>query len=373
MGNILFRKYFHFIMSKKMLISINFIVISLIAFFYAVFLAQKMYLSEVTFIPSMKYSSTPASIESIGLNLSSGTSGIDPYQIMEVFNTRLIKRKIIDEFGLIEKYGLEESDNKYVLAENQLADELNLSANEMGTFTVNKILSYDLRALSTTPDSAYEIVSRAYSLLDSVVYDFEKKPLIDELSFLEDVINKNRSKYDSTVREFNSFIRKNNMYQPQQISETRIEEIASLESRMTVNRIEINRMRQYKSRFSSDIQSLKEKNRLLKNELNSLRTNAVNSVFPPLDTMPDLTSKYMRLKTDVTVVENILKYLTSQYEDVSVKLNKNNSGLYVLDPAVVPLYKHKPKRSLLIIAIVGVYMMILLLLLSILFLFKKNE
>ncbi len=57
----------------------------------------------------------------------------------------------------------------------------------------------------------------------------------------------------------------------------------------------------------------------------------------------------MRKLRELKIQETIFEQLSRQYEIAKLNEAKDSSSLQILDEAVVPLYKSKPKRSLIVI------------------------
>jgi hypothetical protein len=84
--------------------------------------------------------------------------------------------------------------------------------------------------------------------------------------------------------------------------------------------------------------------------------NGNSSLDDPYDSflsvkeLPELFIEYLRRYREVVVQEEIYKVLYPQYEQQKLNYEEVNSGLRVIDPALVPTYKVSPKRAYIIIA-----------------------
>ena len=84
-----------------------------------------------------------------------------------------------------------------------------------------------------------------------------------------------------------------------------------------------------------------------RNRLNQLRTNndSANNLFFTLNDVPDLGLKYARLYREVMLQEKILEFLLPQYEQAKIQEAKDTPTVQVLDEAVIPVKRVKPKRA----------------------------
>jgi tyrosine-protein kinase Etk/Wzc len=95
----------------------------------------------------------------------------------------------------------------------------------------------------------------------------------------------------------------------------------------------------------------KKYNELLTGEkLNSANQVGSFDVFKPAKEMPDLFLEYLRRYREVVVQEEIYKVLYPQYEQQKLNFEEVNSGLRIIDPAIIPTYKSGPKRAYIMIA-----------------------
>ena len=83
-----------------------------------------------------------------------------------------------------------------------------------------------------------------------------------------------------------------------------------------------------------------------------------NDLFLPLDEIPGLALDYVRLYREVTIQEKILEFLLPQYEQAKIQEAKNTPTVQVIDPAVLPEEKAKPKRALIVI-LAGLFSLVL--------------
>ncbi len=72
-------------------------------------------------------------------------------------------------------------------------------------------------------------------------------------------------------------------------------------------------------------------------------------LFFPLDDLPDLGLQYIRLYREVVLQETIMEFLIPQYEQAKIQEVKDTPSLQVLDKAVTPIRKHRPKRAMIVV------------------------
>ena len=70
-------------------------------------------------------------------------------------------------------------------------------------------------------------------------------------------------------------------------------------------------------------------------------------LFIPLNEAPDLGLNYIRHYREVSLQQKILEFLLPQYEQAKIQEAKDTPTVQVLDKAVTPVKRKKPKRRLL--------------------------
>src|SRR5262249_23731651 len=76
----------------------------------------------------------------------------------------------------------------------------------------------------------------------------------------------------------------------------------------------------------------------------------LSAVERQLGTLPQAGVATMRLWRDLKVREQLFEPLTGQREEARIRETRDTPTVQVLDPAVPPLHKSRPKRSLVVLA-----------------------
>jgi len=76
----------------------------------------------------------------------------------------------------------------------------------------------------------------------------------------------------------------------------------------------------------------------------------LSAVEAQLGTLPQAGVATMRLWRDLKTQEQLYELLTAQLEEARIRETRDTPTVQVLDPAVAPLHKSRPKRSLVVLA-----------------------
>jgi uncharacterized protein involved in exopolysaccharide biosynthesis len=74
-----------------------------------------------------------------------------------------------------------------------------------------------------------------------------------------------------------------------------------------------------------------------------------DNVIPTAGNVPSLSVEYFRKLRELKIQEAVFEQLSKQYEVAKINESKDSTTLQVLDEAVAPIKKSKPKRSLIVL------------------------
>ena len=128
-----------------------------------------------------------------------------------------------------------------------------------------------------------------------------------------------------------------------------IEGIARLKAEIITKEAQLASLRNTMTDENSDVMTLKAGIARLKSQLGSMTGSGGSDVIPAVGNIPALGVEYYRKMRELKTQEAIFEQLTKQYEVAKINEAKDTSSVQVLDDAVVPLKKSKPRRSLIVI------------------------
>jgi len=128
-----------------------------------------------------------------------------------------------------------------------------------------------------------------------------------------------------------------------------IEGIAHLKAEILTKEALLASFRNTMTDENSDVKTLQAGIARLKSQLGSMTGSGGSDVIPAVGNIPALGVEYVRKMRELKTQEAIFEQLTKQYEVAKINEAKDTSSLQVLDEAVVPLRKSKPRRSLIVI------------------------
>lgn len=129
-----------------------------------------------------------------------------------------------------------------------------------------------------------------------------------------------------------------------------IEGIARLKGELASKEVQLAGLRNSMTDENSAVKALLAAIANIKGQLAAMSgSGGGNDVIPTVGNMPGLGLEYVRKLRELKIQEAIFEQLSKQYEVAKLNEAKDSSSLQVLDEAVVPLRKSKPKRSTIVI------------------------
>jgi len=336
---------------KKTILSI--VLIFTIFGFIMAFIWPKAYKSEVSFIVTdgnaVNFSS--GGILSGLANLSVNGANITADQALVLIRNKEIQDNVIEEFDLKKVFGTEVPEG----VRKKLDDRITVSEKREGGLGFNQIISISISYTDEEPQRAYDILQFYYGLVDEKIEDLNRKNVEDGYLLLQNRLIQNEKELLIAEDSLVSFQTKYGILEVEEQAKAQVQAIADLRARIVKLEVEIGYAEEILGENSSKISDLKFQKAEVEKKYNQL-INGNSSLDDPYDSflsvkeLPELFIEYLRRYREVVVQEEIYKVLYPQYEQQKLNYEEVNSGLRVIDPALVPTYKDSPKRAYIIIA-----------------------
>lgn len=335
------------------------------------------------FIPN-KYTSTanllPSQRPSVGFslfteggslsNIASSVLGTgeseEANRYLVLLNSITTKKRIIQEFDLINIYELSDSEYPMIFAMDILDEHTTFESKEEGNF----IISVE----NENPILAKEMASFYVELLNQFNTGIVTKDARLYREFIENRYKKALSDADSLKSEVINFQTKYGVIElPEQV-----QAYFSLISALTAKQIES----EFKVRLLSESvneQSDSYKNAIL--ELESI-TYSLNEVYSDTNSqnlllnfkeLPVLAAEYFELNLEAEIQAEIQKFLIPLYEQAKMEEAKSLPIVSIVDEPQVALKKSSPRRSFIVISTAGSTFLLTLLFFILKFSFLSNK
>lgn len=275
-----------------------------------------------------------------GIPLEGGNSA-DLY--VGMLASRTLADGIIDKFELQKVYGL----NSRTLVRERLAEQVDISAGRDDHIIAIRVEDRD-------PRRAADMANAFVAELKDLNVKINLSRAGRERQFLEERLQTVKADLQKAEDALGRFQEQNKTIQLDDQARSIIEAIARLKGELASKEVELGMLRSYQTEQNPQVQLLRENIAKLKEQVSKLeQTPAGQSsdgdIFIPTSKVPDLSIRYARLMRNFKVQETLYEVLTKQYEVARVSEARNSSPIQVLDHAVPPDRKSKPRRVLIVL------------------------
>lgn len=281
--------------------------------------------------------SISSTLKDFGLTKLAGGK-VEGYTPLVIFQSRRMQDTLIQLFQLAELYDI--APHKMTDIRKELAENLVIAVENEGNYTVT--------AWHTDPQKAAQMANAVVELgnkFSTEIYQAESRVsrILLERRFKQDDINLTKAR-DTLL----NYSRRYKLYSPLDQAKAAASALAEL------------RVQQYKQELTTEMMSTiygtndpaTQAQRKLLGEINKQSREAQSQPGLAgdfaLNVGSDVALEYMRLFTEVEVYTKIKALLVPMMEQAIQDEGRVQPAMYVLDPAIPPDKKDRPKRSLVI-------------------------
>ena len=362
--------YFIAVLKWRKWLLINFFGVSIIAVIISLML-PKWYLSTTTLMPPQQdtgllgLSRMLNSIPVGGLGLDFLKSGDIGYTYMAILQSRTVLDRLIEDFDLLEIYEFEQ--NQRDKARKTVAANLDFNLDKEGTITIS--------VFDKDPQRAADMANALVGYLDSLNVILNVEKARNNRQFIENRFTENKLDLKQAEEDLKAFQQTHGAISLSAQAEAAIQGAAELQAQIIAEQVELGVKKRYLSTSHEEVIQTQNKLNELQKQLSDMqygtRKAAVNGdgqavdILPPLAEVPELGLQYARLLRELEVQKTLYELLIQQYELAKIEEAKTIPTVQVLDRAIPPERKAKPKRSLIVIfaALSTTFVMILFILL----------
>lgn len=271
-----------------------------------------------------------------------------------ILKSRTIADRLIDRFDLRKVY----DEDILSYARKELANHCTFSASREGVITI-EVEDKDPRRAAD--------IANAY--VDEL-RELTRKLAVSEASrrrlFFEGQLEKAKHDLIGAEVALEKFSRKAGVISPQGQINLSVAAAANLRAQITAKEIQLSAMRTFATPSNPDIQRTAQELNALRSELAKMEKSdrvTEGDVMVPFGKAPEVGLELTRLYRDLKYNETLLEVLSKQYEIAKIDEAKDAPLVQVLDTAIVPDLKSRPKR-LVIVTVVLVLVGILAVLIA---------
>lgn len=171
-----------------------------------------------------------------------------------------------------------------------------------------------------------------------------------ERAFLEKRLDLVKKELAEAENDLKSYAQQNKIVQVDSQTRASIEGIAKLKADLAAREVQLSVLRSKQTEESPEVKSQKAGLARLKGEIQRLAGSGDEGEgIPAVGTVPTVALEYGRKMRELKAREAMFEQITKQYEMAKLGEAKDSASLQVLDEAVPPAVKSKPKRSTIVV------------------------
>jgi tyrosine-protein kinase Etk/Wzc len=320
-------------------------------------LMPNIYTARAVILPPQQQQSTAAAmLGQLGALAGMAPSALGIKNPNDLYVGMLKSRTIAD--ALIERFGLKELYEKETLDDTRkaLARNTKVTAGRDGLIVVE--------VDDKDPGRAADMANAYVEELEKLTGKLAVTEAAQRRLFFERQLAQAREELANAEQAFRRTQEKTGLVQLDQQGRAMIEAVANLRAQIVAREVELAAMRSYATETNPEFVKVQQELSSLRTELSKLERGAGTGgdFLVPTRSIPAAGLEYARKYRDVKYAETIFELMAKQFELAKMDEARDAAVIQIVDRAVPPDRKSRPKRSLIVILtgiLVGLACMIL--------------
>ena len=307
------------------------------------------YIAETRILPPQQ-SSSGISSQVLG-TLGGGSSGLISSSLgitspnalyVGVLKSRTMYDYIVDRFGLMEQYKTDYREDARAILEGSVVVKSGK----------DEIISVSVE--DKDPQRAAEVANAFIEKLKEITQTLAVTEASKRRLFFEEQLGKVKEDLIKSEEAMQGLQEKTGAVSMDDQARAVIDSIASLRAQIAAKEVEIKVMKTYSEPRNPDLQKSEEALKGMKEELQKLETKSGETPDPlmPTGRMPEIGADYTRKLRELKYQETLFELMANQYEIARVDEARDATIIQVLDKAVPPGKRAKPKRRQMVVVAV---------------------
>jgi tyrosine-protein kinase Etk/Wzc len=284
-----------------------------------------------------------------------GKSATD--KLVSILNSRTVAEETINKLDLIKVILKEQWDEKKGQWKTEkpptMQDAVRILQKGMVKVTDDRkgliSITVEYKNPKLAADIANEYTAALQDFLNLNAISLAKRNRI----FLEKQLELNKADLQKVEEDLKTYQTKKKVVAMDAQSEAAIKALADLKAQIIAREVQLGAFREFATNANPDVKRMEDELRELRLQLKRLETGSKSphsndsiGAIITLDEAPAVGLGYARLKRDALTQEKVFQLLTQQYELARIEEGKEDITFQVIDPAVPPEKRIKPKRTL---------------------------
>jgi tyrosine-protein kinase Etk/Wzc len=297
----------------------------------------------------------PANTPAIGLDLLTRSSGLGGLasnllrtrssafdRFLVLLETHTVKKRVVDQFNLIEVYDTGGSQFPLLNAMKRLDANTNFETFEEGNMVI--------QVWDEDPVRAKEMVDYYVQLINEYNIELSSTEATRFKEFIGDKYTEVMASVDSLERRTIEFQREYGVIEFNTQASEYLSAIIAVTAQLYEAELQLKMVAENARENNPIYQRQLQRVNALKSTLASMYNNTnPNDVILNFSQLPEISTQYVRLMAEAEIQQEMLKFIIPIYENARMEEAKSIPGLVVVDDPYVAERKDRPKRSLIVI------------------------
>jgi len=258
---------------------------------------------------------------------------------LAILKSRTLVSSIIDKFDLVKKY---KKPNKEETIK-AFSDNLIIQVTDENAIQINV---YD-KNQNIVADITNEVVSE----LDKINKKLMTERAHNNRIFIEKGVYDTRKRLDDLENEIKNFQETTFIFNLEAQTKAMIETAAQIKAEIILTEIELNVLKKTVAPSNPDILRLQIKLKELEEKYNDINfdSKSKKDIIPITSKIPEQGVRYAHMLQELEMQKKILEFLLPEYEQAKINEIKDTPTIQILDHAIRPERKAKPRRALIVL------------------------
>ena len=343
--------FLYILIKWRKLIIINFLIVSILAAGVSLIMPH-VYEAHTKILPPSE-NAAGLGLSSLLSNIPMGGLGMgamsgELFQFISILNSRTIMESAAEKFNLVERYKQENMEETVRILRENVSEDIN----DDGTLSVScKVRTKWIPGQENIREAqliSMEMTNFFIQKMDSINKHLKIKSAKSYRIKKKKRYQENVNELRKAENELKQFQETHGTIALEQQTQATIAAAAEIKSQIIAKQIELDALGQNIGPSNLQLQKIKNQVQSLQNTLDDFYSKQ-DQLFISLGDAPDLQIKYGRLMREMMLQQKIMEFLLPQYEQAKLQEAKDTPTVQVLDEAVRPIKRSKPKRSLFVI------------------------
>ncbi len=266
----------------------------------------------------------------------------DYARYLAILSSRRVLSSVVEEFDLVEAYDVEDSEHPSETALRMLEENVSFPVDEDYEFLSVVVLDQDRQR-------AADIANYMVRQLNAINSELASLSASTFRQFVESRYEESQTVLDSVLDATQAFQSQYGVVDLDVQSQAYFNQLASLEASATLAEVQYEAQLAQLGPENEEVQSLRAVARAAQGKVQALLEGRESVLPVPRGAMSGVARAYVDLQRELTVQSEILEVIGPLREQARFEEEKTVEAVQVVDPAVPPVRKAKPRRSVIVV------------------------